>query len=244
MTVDFGGSLCIICDVIVSWLATALEVWKVFWSLIGPAGTVLQWLFHTRENFFLFVKRLEYLLLNRTTWWNASFRFEVPEDEVDNLPALLSRLVDSLRRYSGFQVFVDSAENKTVRAGGVIFQLDCNAGYLHIQISDQQISFRDSRRLIECQLFPLLETIEDSFGQSPRWYSLTARFGSQKNPYLSTHLARVNDRLIISFEYRYNLSESPDAATVSVNTDSVSVTASSRQQFRIAALRILALSRP
>ena len=232
------------CGAVVDWLAWLWKAWKVFWSVLGPVGNTAQWLFGTRESFFLFVERTKYWLLNSTTWWNASFQFDLPEGSLETLPSLLSQLAESLRDQEGFRVFRDLPENKTVRAGGVVFEFDCHAGFLHVQISDQKISFRDSRRLIEFQLFPLLEKIESALGSCSRQYSLTAKFGSTRNPYLSTHLARVNKSLIIVFECSYNLGRSPDSAMVSIHKDSVSIVARSREQFRNASLRVLALSRP
>jgi len=226
------------------WLVWLWKAWKAFWSVMGPLGTTAQWLFQTREGFFLFVKRTRYWLLNTTTWWSASFQFDLPEDHLGNLPSVLNKLVESLRDQDGFQVFRDLPESKTLRAGGIIFEFTCHTGFLHVQISDQKISFRDSRRLIESQLFPLLEKIETALGNCSRQYSLTAKFGPAKNPYLSTYLARVNKRLIIAFECAYNLGGSEDGAMVSIHKDSVSIVARSREQFRNASLRILALSSP
>jgi hypothetical protein len=225
-----------------AWFYAVAAAWKALWSFLGPLGNLIQWVFQTKEGFYLFVKRQQFRLLNSTTWWSASFRFDVPEERLEQVPTLMTAAVASLADLEGFQIFRDLPENKTVRAGGIIFEFDCSGGYLHIQVSDQKISFRDSKRLIESQLFPLLERIETSLGQCTRQYSLTAKFGSKRNPYLSTHLARLNNRLIIAFQCAYNLGESGDMATVSIGVDSVSVIANSRERFRSASLRVLALS--
>jgi len=237
--------------VLPGWLSTlyklwnsVLDVWNGLWSVLGPVGNLLQWLFHSNENFYLFVKRQQFWLLNKTTWWNASFRFEVPEDKLETLPDLVASVASSLKDEESFEVFRDLAEHKTVRAGGIIFDFDGSADFFHVQISDQKISFRDSRRLIELQLFPLLEAIEESLGECERQYSLTAKFGSQENPYFSTYVRRLNNRLILSFDCKYRLGDSPGSAMVSVNMDSVSVIAGSREQFRFASLRVLGLSSP
>lgn len=224
--------------------STLWSLWKGVWSLLGPLGTVVQWLFHTKENFYLFAKRQQFWLLNKTTWWSASFQFEVPSDKLDKLPGLVASVTKSLEGQDGFQVFRDLPEHKTVRSAGIIFDLDGSAEFLHIQISDQKISFRDSRRLIENQLFPLLETIESSVGDCHRQYSLTAKFDTHMNPYFSTYLARLDNRLILSFDCKYRLDNLPSSPLVSVNRDSISVVAGSREQFRLASLRVLALSSP
>ena len=197
-----------------------------------------------KRGFFLFIKRQQYWLLNKTTWWDATFRFDVAADRADQLPELISTVVESLKGEQGFELYRDYPENKIVKAGGVIFDLDCNLGPLNIQIADQQISFRDSRRLIDQQLFPILERIEKSLGDTPRHYSLRARFGRENNPYISRYLVRMSNRPIISFDCTYRIGKGEDSPLISIHKESVSVVAVTREQFRIAAKNVLALSNP
>ena len=188
---DLQKMLAIISLVFPTWLpnllslwARGLHIWKGVWSVLGPAGNFLQWLFQTKQKFYLYIKRLQFWALNKTTWWSASFRFEVPKNKLETLPRLVESVAESLREQDGFEVFRDLPEHKTVRAGGVIFDVDGTTDFLHIQVSDQQISFRDSRRLIERHLFPLLESIENAIGECGRQYSLTAKFGTHQKPLL------------------------------------------------------------
>jgi hypothetical protein len=135
-------------------------------------------------------------------------------------------------------------ENKVVRAGGIIFELSCSGGPITVQVSDQKVSFRESKRAIDEQLLPLLEVLEHSLPRAQRTYSLTARFGSSRNPYLSEYLKRIGSNEISTFQCTYIIDPGPSVVTVSVNLDSISVVTTSRASFQNASKKVLALSHP
>ena len=187
---------------------------------------------------------LKFYLLNRTTWWDASFLFAFPDDFALERPALLASIIESLKTKQGFQLFRDDPERKALRVGGIIFELTCDRDAFHVQVADQQISFRDARRLIEAELFRLIEKIETAVGNGTRQYALTAKFGQSRNPYLSTHLARMDDRTLLVFDCVYQVGDQDEPATVSIHKDSVTIVAGTRESFREASKRVLALSAP
>ena len=136
----------------------------------------------------------------------------------------------------------DTQESKIIRARGIVFDLSCYAGTLHVQVADQTVSYRESQKIIQEQLLPIIERIEHALPSARRRYALTAHFGTGDNPYLSIYLRRIDRSLISSFQCSYNLT--PSQITVSVNLESINVVAESRESFRDASVKVLSLSRP
>jgi hypothetical protein len=217
------------------------SVWKKVWGVLGPAGNLLQWTYNINARFHLAIRRSWYWITNATAHWNASFDFGAPEAQID-LASVLNHVVVDLSSQQGFQVLRDTPESKIVRARGIVFDLSCHTGTLHVQVADQTVSYRDSQRIIGTQILPVVERIEQSLPAAKRRYALTAHFGSDENPYLSVYLRRIDKSLISTFECSYNLAE--EGVTVSVNLESINVIAESRESFREASAKLLALSRP
>lgn len=223
--------------------STAWSLWKKLWGFLGPIGNGLQWIYNINAKFHLAVKRAWYWVTNATAHWNASFEFDVPEGDAD-LSQILSDISDTLSQQQGFQIIRDTRESKVIRARGIVFDLNCLTDVLHIQVNDQTVSFRESEKIITRQLLPIIERVEQLLPRAKKHYALTARFGAEENPYLSVYLRRLDRSLITSFQCSYNLDNKGDDVTVSVNLDSVNVVAESRESFREASLKLLALSRP
>ena len=223
--------------------ATLWFLWEKVWAFLGPAGNFVQWLYNVNGRFHLSMRRAWFWVANSTARWDASFSLS-PQDGQNNLGAILGILVDKLRHGSGFQILRETAEHKVVRTGGLILEISVVTGVLHIQISDQAVSFRDSKKIITGQLLPLVETVENTFQATEKHYSLTAKFPSKENPYLATLLRRIDRDLINTFNCTYNTGQATQRVIVSVNLDSVSVVAKSRESFRTESLKILALSGP
>ena len=217
------------------------SVWKRAWAVLGPAGNLLQWTYNVNARFHLAIKRAWYWTTNATAHWNASFDFGVPDLGVD-LASVLNHIVVDLSNQQGFQILRDTSESKIVRARGIVFDLTCHTGTLHVQVADQTVSYRDSQKIIGTQVLPIVERIEQALPGAKRRYALTAHFGSDENPYLSVYLRRIDKTLISSFQCSYNLAEG--GVTVSVNLESVNVVAESRESFREASAKLLALSHP
>lgn len=218
-------------------------VWSKVWGVLGPVGNGTQCLYNVNGRFHLMIRRAWYWLTNATAYWNASFAFETNEQQ-DSLPEVLTQIVRDLRGEPGFQVLRNSQESKIIRANGILFEFNINSDVLHVQISDQTVSFRESQKIINTQLMPIVERIEKAIPDAKKRYALTARFGADENPFLAVYLRRIDQKLITSFQCSYHLDVGQDEVTVSVNLDSVNLVADSRERFREASVKLLALSRP
>lgn len=235
-----AGSMC---RVDLSWILSFVSLWKKVWAFLGPAGNALQWFYSVNGRFHLFIKRSWFWVTNATAHWNASFVIE-PEDPTLSLPTVLEAVAKKLSVQPGFQIFRDHPENKVIRAGGVLFDLSCFTGVLHVQVADQSVSFRDSKEILQSQLLPIVEQIENAVGSARRQYSLTAHFRDKENPYLSVYLRRIDKDLINTFQCTYNPARESPGVTVSVNLENINIVAESREVFRTEALKVLALSGP
>ena len=219
------------------------NAWSKVWGIVGPLGNGAQWLYNVNARFHLGIRRAWYWLTNATAHWDASFEFE-PADGHADLARILAQISDDLSRQPGFQVLRDTPQSKVIRANGIVFELNCQIEVLHIQVSDQTVSFRESQRIINSELMPIVERVEQAIPGARRKYGLTARFGADENPFLAVYLRRTEKQLITSFQCSYRLSMGQDDVLVSVNLDSVNLVAESRERFREASVKLLALSRP
>lgn len=206
-------------------------------------GNLLQFLYHKYEKYYLFVQKLKFWILNKTTYWNLSMQFQL-DDDTEAKQKVMHDVFSFLRSKEFVEVYRDLPHSKTLLMNGTVYKLslDLSDNVFFIQSTDQKVPYRDAIKIIETDLLKLTEIVEKQAKLSACKYALVVKFKEISNPYLGLFLKRTKDKKIRVFNCVIDYSVDNNRNTVSIDLDSISVIAQSREEFRRLSRQYIALS--
>lgn len=207
-------------------------------------GNLWQFLYHKYEKYFLFSQKIQFWILNKTTYWNVSMQFRLGGD-IDVKQKAIQDVFTFLKNREFVEIYKDLPNSKTLLMNGTVYKLslDLNDDVFSIQSTDQKVPYRDAIKIIENDLLKLIEILEKQVNLTSTNYSLVVKFKDITNPYLGLFLKRTGDKKIKVFNCVIDYADNNIKNSVSINLDSISVFAQSREEFRKLSRQYITLSR-
>lgn len=209
--------------------------------LVSLLANLLQWLYQRYEKVFMCLQRLKFYFSNRTTLWNLTFEFNLQNEGVEESRQAVEDAFHKIKSQDNFNVYTDLPNSKVVQVAGVIYKLFAEPGKSSVHVVDQRVPYRDSIRIIEKQLLPLVESVERAVRVISERYALIVKFDASRNPYLGVFLQRVKGKQIRSFQCLI-VKGDRGQDSVTIGLDTLSIVATSRESFRSLSRSYLALS--
>lgn len=232
----------------ISW-RTAIE----FVVLMVPA---VPYIVRQYPRLYLKLRELKYWISNSSTTWDLSLRFrgDFNPDDIEALVRnLLSRRgpagsVSTLREESAHRWILSYQRNLPLevsvsRPAENAYISDYDGWELHVGLLPIPIGYRESQRVLEQDLIPLLEWIKDQTRANWGSYSLRVHF-SDGNPFFGLYVERLSLDLVDTFQFEFRLPDTREESYVRVVEDEMSVTSSTVQGLRRAARAALAFQAP
>lgn len=180
-------------------------------TIVGWFLLAIQITYNSSEWFYLAVKRLWFNIKNPSCIWNmqAELHGNFERDMFSNLNKKLRDIGDD-----SYKIITISNTRRIykVQALNLEIVLDEKESILHIYVHDLQVSFRDSKEIIDKKLSRIFETIQYVAKADKGSYGLNIMF-KEYNPYFGFFVRRLNDKDVQGFNIKLKVSD--DRVTVS-----------------------------
>ncbi|KPK58658.1 MAG: hypothetical protein AMK73_09095 [Planctomycetes bacterium SM23_32] len=218
-------------------------MWGAVVFVLSLLVNVFQYLKAHSNAFHLRLKRVRNWVTNRTVFWDVHLSFDCGSGKEQRTQAL-ALAFHELGKHFPLQVDRDLETDKVAYVDGVRFQLTLNDQSLEVHLTDQRVPYRETLKLLDAKILPLIEFLEERLPGAPSAYGLSVRFGADANPYKGLFLQRFQDLKVRAFTCSFYDASPPSGGDVTVYEDSVSIVAGNRDAFRRLSERYLALGAP
>lgn len=189
-------------------------------TIVGWFLLAIQSTYNNSERFYLAVKRLWFNVKNPSCIWNmqAELHGDFERGMFDKLNKELKDIGDD-----SYKIITISNTRRIYKIQTLNLEvaLDEGESRLHIYIHDLQVSFRDSKEIIDKKLSRIFETIQYVAKANKGSYGMNITF-KEYNPYFGFFVRRLNDKDVQGFNIKLKVSD--DRVIVSnsgieINTD-------------------------
>lgn len=163
--------------------------------IIGWVLFILQYTMKHSEKFYFLIHRMISYGTNNSNQWNFQFEFFSKDFDINDLEAIVSEIT-MVKKSIDFNL----SRKQITTENGMIIEISKNSSddKVVFQISDYTVPYRESKKIIDVDISPIIETIIQDYSIEDIKFSLTI-FLKNKNPYYGFLLNQVEKNSKLAF---------------------------------------------
>ncbi|GGB51821.1 hypothetical protein GCM10011409_31740 [Lentibacillus populi] len=196
---------------------------------------MLQLTWNQSEFFYMYIKKIWFMIKNPDCVWNMHVEFNGGFDE-NTFTKIDEVFNDQIGDMKQIKL---SNQRKLYRLGTLNFEIniDESNNKIILSLNDLEVSFRRSRKIIDQELGCLLETLSKTLKDDRSEYFFNINF-KDFNPYFGFFIRRLNAKEINTFNVKFNVQND----RVTINKKSIQVYTTSLQKLNSFSKEYLTLS--
>ncbi|WP_121639513.1 hypothetical protein [Virgibacillus sp. Bac330] len=223
-------------------ILVAVIIIKSSMSFLANGTIILGWLlfmiqltWNYSEPFYMFIKRAWFFIKNPDCIWNMQVEF-VGDFNIDTFNKIEEMFRDST---SDLKVIKLSNLRRLYKINTLTFEIviDNTNNIFRLDLSDLEVSYRRSRRLIDYELGEILEKLSRILKEDESKYYFNIGF-KEVNPYYGFFIRRLKLKDINTFNVKFNVENDK----VTVNKQSIEFYTTSLQKLNSFSKEYLTLS--
>lgn len=208
----------------------------VLLTISGWVSFAVRQLYSKSDWFYLMIQKIHYKLTNPDSILNMKVVYTVNNLGEQNLIQIRNSLIQS-ERLKNVKIMNIQGGGLEVRSEGMILQLFMDGNELEIFILDMPVTYNKAIQLTETVLLPIFEDIESLIHPDQKIYYLRVSFDNI-NPFYGMYLSKIPKQSIVKFDVKFVLNRND----IEINTDSVTLRASNKQELATLARDYLTLN--